>query len=700
MKSRKTLAVILPLVFVLLSIPLHASAIEKEHIFTYEELACMDYVPAEECIMNDVDTLIPINNIENSSKGTTTYYIIECADGYMLTNPSGTTFSRTRYNSGSLQYKKWNFTEDSSGNLIVYSYSNPTKCLTVNPTTKTVSLSTYSSSSNYQKWKMYYSSNGNALKCVSSDSSVNGYKLVISGSTLSVSSSTYTLVGFFNVSWYVPTTALSYSNFYLAPQQSKYVYPNKTPSNANCTNSWINWSSSNTSRMTVDSGGKATGVSAGSATLTFRDRITRVYGTCTVNVTQIPNGTYFLKNKENSQYAKIKNGTMTNGQNVVQYDLDGKLSERWVFTLNTSTGYYSIKSANSGSTAYYMAVSDDSSAINKPIVIRSATESTLTDGMKWRVSTTSSGAYKITPKTGEANDYVLCTKTIFGFNNWNLVQSDYVLNSSYCDEWYIIRMLPTNGYELSYNASSWAGVPSSNCNCYAYAINNQVKEPTGNQIWFKQQPGEYYNIHRGNATAIPQGLQSPPSIIVSAVTADFNKYNSINGANVTFTPIGRYEVCPSGTYKVALVVSSSDYHWYRQDSDGLWSHKRGLNPVKRTDESGNLIIDPYIADRDDYTTFVGYYAVKPWNNMYVSAKGNEVLDTFTTDNEIDEAILSSVTVGMSLNSVIEHTGSFGEDIGSGVLIQKYISNNKSTYIFEYESVCGNFVVKSITIKGE
>lgn len=399
----------------------------------------MEYAPADECIFDVSDTLIPIKYIENSTKDTTAYYIIECDDGYMLTNPSGTTFSRTRYNSGSLQYKKWNFTEDSNGDYIVYSYSNPTKCLTVNPTTKTVSLSTYSSSSNYQKWRMYYSSNGNALKCVSSDSSVNGYKLVISGSSLSVSSSTYTPVGFFDVSWYVPATGLSYSSFYLAPEQSKYVYPNKTPSNAICSNSWINWSSSNTSRMTVNSGGRVTGVSTGSATLTFRDRITRVYGTCTVNVTQIPNGTYFLKNKQNSQYAKVENGTMTNGQNVVQYDFDGDAPERWIFTLNTSTGYYSIKSANSNSTAYYMAVSDDSSAINKPIVIRSATESTLTDGMKWKVSTTSSGAYKITPKTGEANDYVLCTKTIFGFNNWNLVQSDYVQNSTYCDEWSLIK---------------------------------------------------------------------------------------------------------------------------------------------------------------------------------------------------------------------------------------------------------------------
>ena len=32
----------------------------------------------------------------------------------------------------------------------------------------------------------------------------------------------------------------------------------------------------------------------------------------------------------------------------------------------------------------------------------------------------------------------------------------------------------------------------------------------------------------------------------------------------------------SGEYAVLLVVDpNNDYHWYRQDSDGTWSHKPG-----------------------------------------------------------------------------------------------------------------------------
>ena len=89
-----------------------------------------------------------------------------------------------------------------------------------------------------------------------------------------------------------------------------------------------------------------------------------------------------------------------------------------------------------------------------------------------------------------------------------------------------------------------------------------------------------------------------------------------------------------------------------------------------------------------------------WNNMYVSTKGADFLSIITTDNIIDEVKLSSVTVGMSFDSVIEHIESVGEDIGSGVLIQRYISNNNSAYIFEYESICDILIVKSIIIEGE
>jgi len=180
----------------------------NEHVFTKAELACMsDSVFGLSSENNE--EFVEIKNIEGkTTRASTTYYIIEMNDGYMLTSPSSGTFSRTRYaNSGSNDVRKWIFTEDNDGNYIVYSNTDKAKCLTVNPSTGNVSLSNYTASK-YQKWKMYYSGNGNALSSMATDSPVYGYKLVINSTSCSVSNTTFTPVGFFDVSWYVPVSTL------------------------------------------------------------------------------------------------------------------------------------------------------------------------------------------------------------------------------------------------------------------------------------------------------------------------------------------------------------------------------------------------------------------------------------------------------------------------------------------------------------
>ncbi|MDN4602264.1 hypothetical protein P5G61_13600 [Paenibacillus sp. F6_3S_P_1C] len=69
-------------------------------------------------------------------------------------------------------------------------------------------------------------------------------------------------------------------------------------------------------------------------------------------------------------------------------------------------------------------------------------------------------------------------------------------------------------------------------------------------------------------------------------------------------------------YKVALVIAPNyDYHWYRQDADGGWSHKRGLTAIDFRDASGNSIRNPQTADRNygnglNYSTWGGWYIIK------------------------------------------------------------------------------------------
>jgi hypothetical protein len=68
--------------------------------------------------------------------------------------------------------------------------------------------------------------------------------------------------------------------------------------------------------------------------------------------------------------------------------------------------------------------------------------------------------------------------------------------------------------------------------------------------------------------------------------------------------------CSECHHVVALVVwPDHDYHWYRRDKDGKWSHKMAHTPATNLDNSNNIITDPKIADRGTYTHFCGYFCV-------------------------------------------------------------------------------------------
>ena len=66
-----------------------------------------------------------------------------------------------------------------------------------------------------------------------------------------------------------------------------------------------------------------------------------------------------------------------------------------------------------------------------------------------------------------------------------------------------------------------------------------------------------------------------------------------------------------GYYLAALFFhdTEKDFHWYRKDADGYWSHKDGWGPASNTDNNGNLILDPRVAPCPAYTVFGGYFLV-------------------------------------------------------------------------------------------
>ena len=159
-----------------------------------------------------------------------------------------------------------------------------------------------------------------------------------------------------------------------------------------------------------------------------------------------------------------------------------------------------------------------------------------------------------------------------------------------------------------YRPNYWNNLDSNTrkyTNCYSYAFDRY--EVNADK---KLQPGELstgkFNSYDCNE-------------ILNKLRKDYNTYNIIQ-VTKGYKP-------PCNHYKIALVIDDvgdeQDYHFYRQDNDGYWSHKPGKEEVRRVDASGNLIRDPETADRNydmsnddknnetdnNYYRFCGYYSV-------------------------------------------------------------------------------------------
>jgi hypothetical protein len=86
--------------------------------------------------------------------------------------------------------------------------------------------------------------------------------------------------------------------------------------------------------------------------------------------------------------------------------------------------------------------------------------------------------------------------------------------------------------------------------------------------------------------------------------------------------------CPKKMTKAAVVTDENeDYHFYRQDSNGFWSHKPGSTDVTNQDADGRFIYDPQLASRKydksslDYRNFCGYFCLPSRKRIKIQRAG-------------------------------------------------------------------------------
>jgi hypothetical protein len=134
---------------------------------------------------------------------------------------------------------------------------------------------------------------------------------------------------------------------------------------------------------------------------------------------------------------------------------------------------------------------------------------------------------------------------------------------------------PCSGIEPSWEPDKWKSNSKYN-NCYSYALNDHNES--------RQQKAIPGTDSSGLFTC---------SRLMDGIKLDHPQ-----------TYVGTFEKpCQIGFRKIYAAVADiddsgeNDFHFWRQDQDGLWSHKPGSSQPSRLDATNGSIIDPELSDR-------------------------------------------------------------------------------------------------------
>ena len=156
-----------------------------------------------------------------------------------------------------------------------------------------------------------------------------------------------------------------------------------------------------------------------------------------------------------------------------------------------------------------------------------------------------------------------------------------------------------NGSEPEFNPKKWNDnlKIKKTHNCYAYMLDYIDKS-------FKSKPQPGYN--NGYSHLSDGDIRSCDKM-----------FERIKADNPSFLKSSLYEPCPKGYRKGYLALDTTedtDYHFYRLDANGKWSHKPGATEAQDKNSSGKPIVAPHLADRTssshNYSTSCGYFCFK------------------------------------------------------------------------------------------
>lgn len=145
----------------------------------------------------------------------------------------------------------------------------------------------------------------------------------------------------------------------------------------------------------------------------------------------------------------------------------------------------------------------------------------------------------------------------------------------------INTIAPTSGSEPKYEPNKWNNNNKikNNNNCYSYSLNSySIKKD-------KPQPGYFANF-----SSLRESDYKCPTFLLR-----------LKKDNPTLYVERFNKPCKKTYHKAFIAIDNSgdpDYHFYRQDSNGYWSHKPGRQDVINVDADDKLIINPLTSNRN------------------------------------------------------------------------------------------------------
>lgn len=164
-----------------------------------------------------------------------------------------------------------------------------------------------------------------------------------------------------------------------------------------------------------------------------------------------------------------------------------------------------------------------------------------------------------------------------------------------------MRLLPLLG-RLSVAAAMAAMVVATHVGCCSLPSYTPAFWNDGGQVQWNNNCYNYSNNKRTDTFAQPG--RAAGAMYGALTCAAVGPAAVADGLD----PVAAGVDCSSKKCKLALVVDPGwDYHWYRLDDNGMWTHKPGATQATNLDNSGDPINNPETADRGGYTDFCGYY---------------------------------------------------------------------------------------------